>query len=206
MFSIAVLVSGRGSNLEAMIKAEKDGFLKAKISIVISDNPKAKALDKAKEHKIPCRVLDPTLFESKVEFNQNLINLFRQYRVQLVVLAGYMRLLTPSVIEAFPNQIINIHPSLLPAFPGLDAQKQALNYGVKYSGCTVHFVDGGMDTGSIIAQRVVPVYDTDNLEELTNRILKEEHSLYPQVINWLAEGRVIKLTGRKVIVQGEEKY
>lgn len=204
MFSIAVLVSGRGSNLEAIINKQKSGSLKAKIAIVITDNPNAKAIEKAKEHNIPYRILESSLFAGKEDFNQNLIAALKEAKVKLVVLAGYMRLLAPSVIKAFPNKIINIHPSLLPAFPGLEAQKQALDYGVKFSGCTVHFVDGGMDTGPIIAQRVVPVLAEDTLEDLSDRILKEEHLLYPQVINWFA-GDKVKLIGRKVFVQEEEK-
>ncbi len=204
MFPIAVLASGRGSNLEAILEAQKSNHLNAQVAAVISDNPKARALKVAQEFGINNYALDFALFKNKEEYNRSLIKLLKETKIQLVVLAGYMRLLSPSVVGAFPNKIINIHPSLLPAFPGLNAQKQALDYGVKYTGCTVHFVDKEMDTGPIIGQKVVPVLAGDTLEELTCRILKEEHALYPQVINWIAANKV-SIINRKVSVQGEEK-
>jgi len=202
MYPIAVLASGRGSNLEALIQAQKAGELKGEIALVISDNPRARALEKAARYGIPHQVIEPAAFPDRETFDEALIACIQQHRIQLIVLAGYMRLLSPRVIRAFPRKIINIHPSLLPAFPGLNAQEQAWRYGVKYSGCTVHFVDEGMDTGPIIAQRVVPVLPGDTPADLADRILQEEHRLYPQVVRWLAEGR-ISLEGRKVIIKGE---
>jgi phosphoribosylglycinamide formyltransferase-1 len=202
MYRIAVLASGRGSNLEAIIQAWKAGELGGEIALVLSDNPKARALERAAKYKIPHQVVNPASYSNREAFDEALIEVLKEYQVELIVLAGYMRLISARVLQAFPWKIINIHPSLLPAFPGLNAQEQAWQYGVKYSGCTVHFVDEGMDTGPIIAQRVVPVLPGDTVTDLTDRILKEEHRLYPQVIRWFAEGRVI-LQGRKVLIKGE---
>lgn len=200
MFRIAVLASGRGSNLEALIKAQKVKKTDAEIALVVSDNPKAEALPRATGHGIPTQVVDPTIYTEKKAFDQALLKLLQSYQVDLIALAGYMRLVPPELLQAFPNRVINIHPSLLPAFPGMNAQQQAWDYGVKFTGCTVHFVDEGMDTGPIIAQTVVPVLTEDTLTLLTNRILKEEHLLYPRVVQWIAEGR-IKLLGRKVFIK-----
>lgn len=202
MYPIAVLASGRGTNLEAMIQAQQAGQLGGEIALVISDNPQAQALTRAATYGIPHQVIEPTSFPNRETFDEALIECLRQYQIRLIALAGYMRLISSRVLDAFPQRIINIHPSLLPAFPGLKAQEQAWRYGVKYSGCTVHFVDEGMDTGPIIAQRVVPVLPGDTVADLTDRILKEEHLLYPQVIRWMAEGRV-SLQGRKVLIKGE---
>ncbi|MFA5536988.1 MAG: phosphoribosylglycinamide formyltransferase [Bacillota bacterium] len=204
MFPIAVLASGRGSNLRAILEAQQNNYLQAQVGLVISDNPEAGALKIAQEFGVNHHVLDFALYDDKEDYNRRLIKLLTEAGIQLVVLAGYMRLLSPAVVEAFPYKIINIHPSLLPAFPGLAAQRQALDYGVKFTGCTVHFVDKGMDTGPIIGQRVVPVLANDTLEELTNRILKEEHILYPQMINRVATNKV-RIINRRVAVQEEEK-
>ncbi|HHX49846.1 MAG TPA: phosphoribosylglycinamide formyltransferase [Clostridia bacterium] len=199
VYRLGVLVSGRGTNLEALIKAQQAGKLGAEIGVVISDNPRAEALKKASSHGIDCQVIDPALYPGRIEFDRALRLALEKYRVELVVLAGFLRILSTEFLEAFPARAVNIHPSLLPAFPGLRAQQQAWEYGVKYSGCTVHFVDGELDGGPIIAQAVVPVFSEDTPESLAARILMEEHKLYPQVISWLAQGWV-KIVGRKVII------
>jgi len=200
---LGILVSGRGSNMEAIAEAIEKGELPARINIVISDRAEAQALERARKRGLKTFFLNPRDFSTREEYDLALAQLCLQEGVELVVLAGFMRILTPAFLEKFPLRVINIHPSLLPAFPGLNAQRQAWEYGVKYSGCTVHFVDKGVDTGPIIAQAVVPVLDHDTPETLAERILVEEHRLYPQVIRWLAEGRV-KLEGRRVrIIKGE---
>jgi phosphoribosylglycinamide formyltransferase-1 len=198
---LGVLVSGRGSNLEALIKAQQAGRLGAEIVVVISDNPKAEALQKASRYGIDCQLVDPRLYSDRFEFDRALRRVLEKYRVDLVVLAGFLRILSAEFLAAFPGRVINIHPSLLPAFPGLRAQRQAWEYGVKYTGCTVHFVNEELDGGPIIAQAVVPVLPEDTPESLAARILAEEHKLYPQVISWLAQGRV-KIEGRRVIICG----
>ncbi|MGI6551999.1 MAG: phosphoribosylglycinamide formyltransferase [Bacillota bacterium] len=201
MCRLGVLVSGRGSNLEALIKAQQAGRLGAEIVVVISDNPKAEALQKASRYGIDCQLVDPRLYSDRFEFDRALRRVLEKYRVDLVVLAGFLRILSAEFLAAFPGRVINIHPSLLPAFPGLRAQRQAWEYGVKYTGCTVHFVNEELDGGPIIAQAVVPVLPEDTPESLAARILAEEHKLYPQVISWLAQGRV-KIEGRRVIICG----
>lgn len=203
MLPLGILVSGRGSNMEAIAEAIEKRELPARINIVISDRAEAQALERARKRGLKTFFLNPRDFSTREEYDLALAQLCLQEGVELVVLAGFMRILTPAFLEKFPLRVINIHPSLLPAFPGLNAQRQAWEYGVKYSGCTVHFVDEGVDTGPIIAQAVVPVLDHDTPETLAERILVEEHRLYPQVIRWLAEGRV-KLEGRRVrIIKGE---
>lgn len=199
---VGVLVSGRGSNLEALLRAQQDGNLGAEIVVVLSDNPQAPALAKAQKHGVKAEALAPQGFKTREEYDQALVAKLRAHQVELVVLAGYMRLVTRRFLAAFPGKVINIHPSLLPAFPGLKAQEQAVRYGVKFSGCTVHFVDEGMDSGPIIAQAVVPVEPGDDGESLARRILAEEHRLLPRVVRLLAQGK-IRLEGRKVIVDEE---
>ncbi|GAW92165.1 phosphoribosylglycinamide formyltransferase [Calderihabitans maritimus] len=201
LLKLGVLASGRGSNLQAIIDAIERNELDASIEVVISNRAGAKALERAKNHNIPAIYVDPKEYTGKEEYDLALVKVLKRYEVELVVLAGFMRLLTPRFIEHFPNRIVNIHPSLLPAFPGLEAQKQAWEYGVRYSGCTVHFVDENMDTGPIIDQEVVPVYQDDTAETLAERILEREHRLYPRVLQWIAEGRV-KVRGRKVYISG----
>jgi phosphoribosylglycinamide formyltransferase-1 len=193
---LAVLVSGRGSNMEAIINAVDEKKLDAEVSVVLSDNKDAPALDKAQKKEIPAFFVDPESLK-KEEYSQKLLDVIKPYNVDLIVLAGFMRIIGKKIIDAYPERIINIHPSLLPSFPGLDAQKQAFQYGVKYSGCTVHFVDYSMDTGPIIGQAVVPVEENDTVESLTYKILKEEHKLYPEIIQKLSKGR-IKIYDRRV--------
>lgn len=203
MLNIAVFASGRGSNFQSIIDSVKAGEIPAEIKILISDNQKAGALKRAEREDIENIFIDPDHFERKIDYEEELINILEGVDVDLVVLAGYMRILSPLFVKHFKNKIINIHPSLLPAFRGLDAQKQAVDYGVKYSGCTVHFVDQGMDTGPIIMQAVVPVKQDDSADELAARILKEEHRIYPESIKLIAEDKLV-IEGRKVKILKEE--
>lgn len=196
---MGILVSGSGSNLQSIIDHCEEGNLDAEISIAISNNPCAYALERCKRHNIPTAVLDHRLFPRRVDFDLQMIEILNASGVELVVMAGFMRVLTPPFFKAFPMKIMNIHPALLPSFPGLHVQQQALDYGVKFSGCTVHFADEGMDTGPVIIQAVVPVFDDDDEKSLSDRILKEEHRIYPQAIQYYAEGRLV-VTGRIVRV------
>lgn len=198
--NIAVLVSGNGTNFQAIVDALEAGRItKGRIACLISNRPDAFALERARQHGIPALVLEHTGFANRREYDTALVALLREHNVQLVVLAGFMRILSPVMIEAFPNAIMNIHPALLPSFPGLDAQKQALDYGVRYTGCTVHFVDCGTDTGPIILQAVVPVLAGDTVESLSERIHGEEHRIYPEAVGLFCSGR-LQVTGRRVIV------
>ena len=197
---IAVLVSGRGSNLQAIIDNIEKGLLSSELAVVISDQADAYALERALKHNIPAvPVIAKGYKDKREEYDALLIKELRERNVDLVCLAGFMRIITPVLIRAFPNRILNIHPSLLPAFPGLHVQKKALNHGVKFSGCTVHFVDEDMDTGPIIIQAVVPILDSDTEDSLSERILKQEHKIYSRAIQLFAEGR-LKIEGRRVLV------
>jgi phosphoribosylglycinamide formyltransferase-1 len=197
---IAVLVSGNGSNFQAIVDALEAGRIKnARIACLISNKPDAFALERARKHNIPALILDHKQYPNRQAYDTALVELLKQHGVHLVVLAGFMRLLSPVMIEAFPNAIINIHPALLPAFPGLDAQKQAFDYGVRYTGCTVHFVDSGTDTGPIILQTVVPVLQDDTMETLTQRIHGEEHRTYVEAVRLFCDGRLM-VDGRKVVI------
>ncbi len=198
--TLAVLVSGNGSNLQAIIDRIEAGEINARIACVISNSPNAFALSRASRHGIPTVVHENRLFSDRREYDTALVGILRNHGVELVVMAGYMRILTDIVLNAFPNAIINIHPSLLPSFPGLNAQRQALEYGVRFSGCTVHFVDYGTDSGPIILQAVVPVMPDDSVARLSERILKEEHRIYPEAIRLFAEGR-LSIQGRRVWVE-----
>lgn len=199
MLKIGVLASGRGTNLQSIIDSIQRGDLETEIRIVISDRKGAKALVRANKYYIPNQYINPDDYATKEEFEQAMINLLEEHKVELVILAGFMRLLTPYFVRHYKNKIMNIHPSLLPAFPGLNAQRQALEYGVKIAGCTVHFVDEGMDTGPIILQAAVPVKEGDTEETLAERILQEEHRIYPEAIRLYSEGR-LKIEGRVVKV------
>ncbi|NPA52213.1 MAG: phosphoribosylglycinamide formyltransferase [Aquificae bacterium] len=198
--NIGILISGRGSNLEAILKAKNAGKIKSNIRVVLSNNPNAQGLKIAKNYGIKTFYIDPNSFESRESFDQKLIEILQNHSIDLVVLAGYMRILSDRFIEEFEGKLINIHPSLLPAFQGLKPQKRALEYGAKYSGCTVHFVTKELDSGPIIIQAVVPILPDDTEETLSKKILKYEHRIYPQVIKWIEDGR-IKQNGRKVIVK-----
>ena len=196
---LGVLVSGRGSNLQAILDAINAERLTAKIGVVISDNPEANALRRVAGMDIPTAVVERKKFGSKQEFEAAIIEQLDLHHVELVLLAGFMRILTPQFINRFPMRIMNIHPALLPSFPGLDAQEQAIRYGVKVSGATVHFVDEGMDSGPIILQEAVPVEDDDTVTTLAERILHLEHRLYVRAVRLYCEGR-IHISGRAVKV------
>ncbi len=186
-FKLAVLVSGRGSNLQAIIDSIEQDAPDIQLSIVISNVKDAPALKRAEKHGIETVFIDPAASLDRKAFDKAVIDKLKERSVDLICLAGYMRILGREFIQTFANRIINIHPSLLPAFPGLDAQKQAIDYGVKFSGCTVHFVDEGIDSGPIIMQTAVPVFDHDDEESLAQRILEQEHILYPKAIKLIAE-------------------
>ncbi len=196
---IGVLGSGSGSNMQSVLDAIRAGALDAELRLVLSDVPDAKILDRARAHGVACEWLDCAPFKTKLdgEAERRCIARLREHGVDTVVLAGFMRIVKPGLLQAFPWRVINIHPALLPAFPGLHAWKQALDYGAKVAGCTVHFVDEGTDTGPIIVQRSVPVLDGDTPETLHARIQVEEHRAYPEALRLLAEGRVA-IEGRRV--------
>jgi len=200
LLKLGVLISGSGSNLQSIIDHIENGTLPAQIQIVVSNNPEAYGLVRAKKHGIPCAVLNHQDFSSREDFDRELIRILQNAGIELIVLAGFMRILTASFLHAFEQKIINIHPALLPAFPGTHVQQKAIDSGVKFSGCTVHFVDEGVDTGPIIIQAVVPVHKNDTAETLADRILKEEHKIYPQAIRYFAEDRIIK-NGRHIAIK-----
>jgi len=195
---IGVLLSGRGSNFEALAESVSAGRIPgAEIAVVISNKPDAAGLEKAKARGIPARAIQSKGLEREV-YDRQVAAVLQEYRVDLICLAGYMRLLSPYFVAAFPERILNIHPSLLPAFPGLESQKQALEHGVKFAGCTVHFVDENLDAGPIILQAVVPVLDNDDERALSERILKEEHRIYSEAVKIVLEGKY-HLAGRRVL-------
>ena len=195
---IGVLLSGRGSNFEALADSVDAGRVPgAEIAIVISNREGAPGIGKAQERKIPTRVIPSKGLEREV-YDRQVVAVLNEHRVDLICLAGYMRLLSPYFVAAFPNRILNIHPALLPSFPGLESQRQALEYGVKFAGCTVHFVDENLDAGPIVLQAVVPVLDTDTEASLSGRILTEEHRIYSEAVKILLEGK-FKIEGRRVI-------
>lgn len=199
---LGVLISGRGSNFEAIANNIARRKLDAEIAVVISNRANAPGLEIARERGIPLRVIASAGMERDA-YDRLLIDELRTHEVDLVCLAGFMRLLSASVIRAFPNRVLNIHPSLLPAFSGLDAQRQALEYGVKITGCTVHFVDEFLDSGPILIQSAVPVLDGDTVESLSARILVQEHLIYSKAIGYVVDGRVT-VEGRRVSIREEE--
>jgi len=200
MINIGVLASGRGTNLQAIIEAIEDGKIEGEIKIVMSDHPDACALKRAQQYLIDTRYINFKEFKNREDYDKEIIKTLKEKKIDLVVLAGYMRILSPYFIRAYQNKIMNIHPALLPSFPGLHAQKQAIEHGVKISGCTVHFVDEGIDSGPIILQKAVEVSEDDTEESLTEKILKEEHQIYPQAIQLFSEGRLV-IKGRKVLIK-----
>jgi phosphoribosylglycinamide formyltransferase 1 len=196
---IGVLLSGRGSNFEALAESVAAGRLReAEIAIVISNREGAPGIEKAKQRKIPTRVI-PSKGLERETYDRQVVAALNEQDVELVCLAGYMRLLSPFFVASFPNRILNIHPSLLPSFPGLEAQRQALGYGVKFAGCTVHFVDENLDAGPIVLQATVPVRDDDTEETLSSRILREEHRIYTEAVRIVLEGK-FKILGRRVVL------
>ena len=201
---IAVLISGSGTNLQSIIDAIEAKELDAKIQVVLSNRADAYGLVRAKKHGIPVEVLDHKRFPSREAFDQAVVDILRGREVELVVLAGFMRLLSPVFVGAYSNHIMNVHPALLPAFPGLHVQKKAVEHGVRFSGCTVHFVNEECDEGPIIIQAVVPVFPEDTEESLASRILEQEHRIYPRAIQLYSEGR-LRIEGRKVFVDGLAK-
>ena len=202
--AIAVLISGSGSNLQAILNASERGEIPCRVGIVISNKADAYGLVRAEKHGVPTEVVDHRGFPNREEFDAKLVETIRGSGAELVCLAGFMRVLTPVFVRAFPNRILNIHPALLPSFPGTHGPGQALSYGVRFSGCTVHFLDEGVDTGPIIVQAVVPVYDEDTVETLAARILVQEHRIYPMAIRLFFSGK-LKIEGRRVRVSGEPR-
>lgn len=194
---IAVLASGSGSNLQAIIDEIKSGFLPVELALVLSDKPQAYALQRAEAAGVPTKVLLPADFASREDYDAELVRLLKASGAEAVALAGYMRLVTPVFLQAFPHRVLNIHPALLPSFPGLHGQRQAFEYGVKVAGCTVHFVDEGMDSGPIILQAPVLVLEDDDADSLAARILEQEHIIYPLALRLLAEGK-LHIEGRRV--------
>ena len=200
MLKIGVLVSGSGTNLQSILDScESDRF--AEVAVVISNKADAYALKRAESKGVPTRVISHKDYPDRAAYDSELINILNEYDVGLVVLAGFMRILTGEFLRAFPGRVMNIHPALLPSFPGLEVRQAAIDYGVRFSGCTVHFVDEDVDTGPIIIQAVVPVYPEDSEDELKHRILKQEHKIYPEAIKLFAQGR-LRIEGRKVFIDG----
>jgi phosphoribosylglycinamide formyltransferase-1 len=197
---IGVLASGRGSNFQSIIDAVERGYLRVTLKMLITDNPAAFAIERAKKHGIEYLVMRPAEFVSREDYFARIAAELKRRGVGLVVLAGFMRIVGKPLIDAFRHRIMNIHPALLPSFPGLHGQRQALDYGVKISGCTVHFVDEGMDTGPVIIQAAVPVKDDDTEDSLSARILAFEHKIYPEAIRLFSEGR-LKVAGRRVVAK-----
>jgi phosphoribosylglycinamide formyltransferase 1 len=195
---LGILISGRGSNLQAIIDAVSSGTLHAEIAIVISNRTDAAGLERARAAGIETLVVDHRAFASRDDFDRELARQLRARNVDLVCLAGFMRFVGAPMLEAFPNAILNIHPSLLPAFPGVDAQRQAIEHGVKVSGVTVHFVTSELDGGPIVLQRAVPVLEEDTADTLAARILEEEHRIYPDALRLIVDGRW-RVDGRRFI-------
>jgi phosphoribosylglycinamide formyltransferase-1 len=190
VIALGVLVSGAGTNLQAILDAVASRKLDARIGVVVSNVPGAGALKRAQDAGVKTVVVDHTQYTDRCAFDAAVVEALRAHGVELVVLAGFMRLVTDVLLDAYPMRIVNVHPALLPAFPGLHAQRQAVDYGVRVSGVTVHLVDAGTDSGPIVAQTAVPVHEGDDEESLRKRILKEEHALLPRVLQWFSEGRV----------------
>lgn len=199
MKKIAVLLSGRGSNFISIKKKIDEGGINGEIAVVISNKADAKGLEFAREQGLNAVFVNPKEFDGREAYDRELVRILRENGVELICLAGFMRIISPYFVSEFRNRILNIHPSLLPSFKGLDAQKQAFEYGVKFAGCTVHFVDEEMDHGSIILQAVVPVLQDDDDHSLSERILKEEHRIYPEAVALFCADR-LKVEGRKVFV------
>src|SRR5216684_7340579 len=198
---IGVLLSGRGSNFEALADSVSAGRIpNAEISIVVSNKPNAPGLERAAARNIPARAI-PSKGLEREAYDRQVAAVLHEYKVDLICLAGYMRLLSPFFVAAFPQRILNIHPSLLPSFPGLESQRQALEYGVKFAGCTVHFVDENLDAGPIVLQATVPVRDDDTEETLASRILAEEHRIYTEAVRIVLKGKY-KIVGRRVVKTG----
>lgn len=204
MLTLGVLASGRGSNFQSIIDSIESGALNAKIALLITDNPEAYVVERANKHNIEALVIKPRDFSDRDLYYSHIVEELKKRNVELVILAGFMRVIGKALIDQYRNKIMNIHPALLPSFPGLHGQKQAADYGVKISGCTVHFVDEGMDTGPIIIQAAVPSYHDDTEDSLGQRILKQEHKILPYAIKLYSEGK-ISVNGRSVIMKGNRE-
>jgi len=204
MLTLGVLASGRGSNFQSIIDSIESGVLKAKVAALITDNPEAYAIERANNHNIEALVIKPRDFSDRDSYYSQIAGELKKRGVELVILAGFMRVVGKTLIDHYRNKIMNIHPALLPSFPGLHGQKQAADYSVKISGCTVHFVDEGMDTGPIIVQAAVPAYHDDTEDTLSERILRQEHKIFPYAIKLYSEGS-ISVHGRRVIIKGDRK-
>jgi phosphoribosylglycinamide formyltransferase 1 len=202
MGKIAVLISGRGSNMQSIVEACKRGYINAKVSIVLSNRAEAPGLEFARSENIETVVLPHKAFPVREDYDRQVVDILHQKQVDLICLAGFMRLLSSVFVSAFPNRIMNIHPALLPSFPGLHAQKQAVEYGVKVTGCTVHFVDEGLDSGPIILQKIVEVKPDDTEDSLSQRLLPLEHSAYVEAVKLFFENR-IHVENRKVVIQDQ---
>ncbi len=202
---VAVLASGRGSNLQAVIDAIEAGEVHATIVAVISNKKDAAALERARKHGLPDLFVDPKPFagrpDSREAYDRALLEVLEKHNVELVLLAGYMKIVTAVLVNAYANRMMNIHPSLLPSFPGLEVQKKAIEWGCKLAGCTVHFVTEGVDEGPIILQAAVPIFDGDTSDTLATRILVQEHKIYPRAVQLFAEGR-LQVDGRRVRIDG----
>ena len=205
MITLGVLISGGGTNLQAILDAIATRRLDARVALVLSNKAGAGGLERARVAGVPTLIVDHRTYDGREAFDAAVVDALRGHGVEWVVLAGFMRIVTRVLLDAFPMRVVNIHPALLPSFPGVDAQRQALEYGVRISGCTVHFVDGGTDTGPIIAQRAVPVLSGDDVASLTARILATEHVLLPAVLQWIAEGRVTLVEGTRPRVVVSER-
>lgn len=201
MLKIGVLASGRGSNFQAVVDAIGRGEVDAEVALLVVDKEDAYAIERAKKHNIPWAYVNPGDFKDKDAFYVHIAGLMKARSVGLVLLAGFMRIVRKPLLEAFPMQVMNIHPALLPSFPGLHGHRDAVDYGAKISGCTVHFVDEGMDTGPVIIQAAVPVHHGDTEESLSARILPFEHKIYPLAVKLFAEER-LEVKGRKVAIKG----
>ena len=202
MLKLAIFGSGSGTNCQAIIDAVEAGILDAEIRCVLSDVKDAPILERARKHHIPAIWFDCAPFKTKLdgEGEQKVLQFLAEHDVNFIALAGFMRIVKDGLLTAYSGRIINIHPSLLPSFPGLDGGKQAFDYGVKFTGCTVHFVDAGVDSGSVINQKCVTIDDTDTLDSLMTKVHAQEHISYPEALQWIAEGR-IQLNGRRIILK-----
>jgi phosphoribosylglycinamide formyltransferase-1 len=187
---MGVLISGGGTNLQAVLDAVAAGRLAAEVAVVVSNVEGAGGLERARRAGVPAVVVPHKEHKDRAAFDLAVVDVLRAHGVELVVMAGFMRVVTRVLLDAYPMRVVNIHPALLPAFPGIDGQRQALRYGVRVAGCTVHFVDAGADTGPIVAQAAVPVLDDDDEDTLRARILEKEHALLPLALSWIVEGRV----------------
>ncbi|MBF0419651.1 MAG: phosphoribosylglycinamide formyltransferase [Magnetococcales bacterium] len=203
VLNVGVLVSGSGSNLQAILDGCQEGTIPARVTVVISNNHNVLALERARRAGVATVIVDHRQYDKREIFEQILADVLEQYAVQLICLAGFMRILSPWFIRRFPGRVLNIHPALLPAFPGLHVQQRAIEAGVRFSGATVHFVDDGVDTGPIVVQAVVPVLPEDDSKTLSVRILAQEHKIYPLAVRWYAQGRLRLEQGRVILEAGD---